>query len=623
MSTNPKALITGITGQDGSLPRRAPAREGLRGRRHGPPVQHGHLRAHRPPPGPTSRSPSATCSTRCSMIELLEDHQPDEVYNLAAQSFVPTSFDQPVLTGEITGLGVTRLLDAIRIVDPSIRFYQASSSEMFGKVLEVPQTEATPFYPRSPYGVAKVYGHWITVNYRESYGLHASSRHPVQPREPPPRPRVRAPARSPTASPRSSSACRTSCASATSTPSATGASPATTSRRCGSCSSRTSPTTTSSPPARPTRSASSCELAFDHVGLDWENHVVIDERFFRPAEVDLLVGDSQQGPREARLEAQDVVRRAGADDGRRRPRPPQGRPQATSALSGTGSTAVLGGGVGAARFLRGLVQVVAPADGHRHRQRRRRHRAARPAHQPRPRHGHLHARRRDRPRAGLGPARRDVAGHGDARALRRPVAGSTSATGPRHPPRTAPSGCRGATLRGHRRDRPRPGTSSCTLLPVTDDRLRTLVVAAPTRGEIGFQEYFVGRQHDVPVTGVRFDGADVARPAPGVLEAIADADAVVIAPSNPIVSIGPLLAVPGVRDAVVAARRAHRRPSPRSSPAPRSRAPPTGCSPSSATRRRVVGVARLYRDVAATLVIDEADADLRRRRSRPRGSAAW
>ena len=110
-----------------------------------------------------------------SLIEALKQHRPIEVYNLAAQSFVQTSFGQAVLTGETTALGVTRLLDAIRIVDPTIRFYQASSSEMFGKVREVPQTEDTPFYPRSPYGVAKVYGHWITVNYRESYGLHASS----------------------------------------------------------------------------------------------------------------------------------------------------------------------------------------------------------------------------------------------------------------------------------------------------------------------------------------------------------------------------------------------------------------------------------------------------------------
>ena len=110
-----------------------------------------------------------------SMIDILRQHRPNEVYNLAAQSFVPTSFSQPVFTGEATALGVTRLLDAIRIVDPDIRFYQASTSEMFGKVRETPQNELTPFYPRSPYGVAKLYAHWITVNYRESYGMHASS----------------------------------------------------------------------------------------------------------------------------------------------------------------------------------------------------------------------------------------------------------------------------------------------------------------------------------------------------------------------------------------------------------------------------------------------------------------
>ena len=110
-----------------------------------------------------------------SLIRLLEESRPHEVYNLAAQSFVPTSWTQPVLTAEVTALGVTRVLDAIRLVDPSIRFYQASSSEMFGKVRETPQTEHTPFHPRSPYGVAKVYGHAITVNYRESYGLFACS----------------------------------------------------------------------------------------------------------------------------------------------------------------------------------------------------------------------------------------------------------------------------------------------------------------------------------------------------------------------------------------------------------------------------------------------------------------
>ena len=110
-----------------------------------------------------------------SLLALLEEYQPSEVYNLAAQSFVPTSWNQPALTGDITALGVTRILEAIRFVNPKIRFYQASSSEMFGRVVEVPQCETTPFYPRSPYGVAKVYGHWITVNYRESFGMFATS----------------------------------------------------------------------------------------------------------------------------------------------------------------------------------------------------------------------------------------------------------------------------------------------------------------------------------------------------------------------------------------------------------------------------------------------------------------
>ncbi|MDH3942483.1 MAG: GDP-mannose 4,6-dehydratase [Anaerolineae bacterium] len=110
-----------------------------------------------------------------SLVDLIEEYRPEEVYNLAAQSFVPTSWNQPVLTGEVTALGVTRLLEAIRLVNPATRFYQASSSEMFGKVREVPQRESTPFYPRSPYGVAKVYSHWITVNYRESYDMFAAS----------------------------------------------------------------------------------------------------------------------------------------------------------------------------------------------------------------------------------------------------------------------------------------------------------------------------------------------------------------------------------------------------------------------------------------------------------------
>ncbi len=169
-----RALITGITGQDGSylaefLLDRDYEVVGLVRRSSTVSFERiAHLQNR-------ITTVSGDLLDEASLIEALSRHRPSEVYNLAAQSFVQTSFGQPVLTGETTALGVTRLLDAIRIVDPSIRFYQASSSEMFGKVREVPQNEATPLYPRSPYGVAKVYGHWITINYRESYGLHASS----------------------------------------------------------------------------------------------------------------------------------------------------------------------------------------------------------------------------------------------------------------------------------------------------------------------------------------------------------------------------------------------------------------------------------------------------------------
>jgi len=170
----PKALITGITGQDGSylaeflleqgydvigMVRRTSTVNFER-------VKHIQNKI---------TLVSGDLLDQMSLVDCLREHRPQEVYNLAAQSFVPTSWQQPVFTGEVTALGVTRILDAIRTVDPEIRFYQASSSEMFGKVREVPQKETTPFYPRSPYGVAKVYGHWITVNYRESYGLFACS----------------------------------------------------------------------------------------------------------------------------------------------------------------------------------------------------------------------------------------------------------------------------------------------------------------------------------------------------------------------------------------------------------------------------------------------------------------
>jgi len=170
----PTALITGITGQDGSYLAELLLSKGYR------------------VIGVARRSSTVTYERiehlldaitvvqgdlhdQGSLLSLLEEYRPTEVYNLAAQSFVPTSWNQPALTGEITALGVTRMLEAIRFVDPKIRFYQASSSEMFGKVVEVPQSETTSFYPRSPYGVAKVYGHWITVNYRESFHMFATS----------------------------------------------------------------------------------------------------------------------------------------------------------------------------------------------------------------------------------------------------------------------------------------------------------------------------------------------------------------------------------------------------------------------------------------------------------------
>ncbi len=170
----PTALITGITGQDGSYLAEFLLEKGydVIGMVRRTSTINFHRIAHIQ--DKVTLVPG-DLGDEISLIHLLEEYRPSEVYNLAAQSFVQTSWNQPVFTGDVTALGVTRVLDAIRIVDPTIRFYQASSSEMFGKVVEVPQKETTPFYPRSPYGVAKVYGHWITINYRESYDMHATS----------------------------------------------------------------------------------------------------------------------------------------------------------------------------------------------------------------------------------------------------------------------------------------------------------------------------------------------------------------------------------------------------------------------------------------------------------------
>jgi GDPmannose 4,6-dehydratase len=225
-----------------------------------------------------------------SLISVLRDFRPSEVYNLAAQSFVQTSWSQPVLTGETTALGVTRMLDAIRAVDPEIRFYQASSSEMFGKVLEVPQRETTPFYPRSPYGVAKVYGHWITVNYRESYDLFACSGMLFNHESP--RRGLEFVTRKVT-----NGVARIKLGLADKLPLGNLESQ----RDWGYAADYVRAMWLMLQQDQPedyvvasgeTHSVRQlCELAFAAAGLDWEEHVVVDERFLRPAEVDLLVGD--------------------------------------------------------------------------------------------------------------------------------------------------------------------------------------------------------------------------------------------------------------------------------------------------------------------------------------------
>jgi GDPmannose 4,6-dehydratase len=231
-----------------------------------------------------------------SLIGVLREFEPDEVYNLAAMSFVPTSWQQPVLTGEATALGVTRLLDAIRAVNPRSRFYQASSSEMFGKVQETPQSEKTPFYPRSPYGVAKVYAHWITVNYRESYGLHATSG--ILFNHGSPRRGLEFVERKIA---QGVAAVKLGMLDAL---------------RLGNLDSRRDLgfagdyveamwRMVQQPAADDFVIATGethsiremCEVAFSYVGLDYRDYVVQDQRFFRPAEVDVLVGDASKAGR--------------------------------------------------------------------------------------------------------------------------------------------------------------------------------------------------------------------------------------------------------------------------------------------------------------------------------------
>ena len=285
----PTALITGVTGQDGSYLAELLLSKGYR------------------VIGVARRSSTVTSERiehlldritvvqgdlhdQGSLLALIEEYQPTEVYNLAAQSFVPTSWNQPALTGDITAIGVTRILEAIRFVNPKIRFYQASSSEMFGKVLEVPQNEDTPFYPRSPYGVAKVYGHWITVNYRESFDMFAASG--ILFNHESPRRGLEFVTRKITdgvARIKSGLAKELRLGNLESQ------------RDWGFAGDYVDAMWRMLQQDKPesfvigmgeTHSVREfCEIAFGHVGLDFKEFVVQDERFYRPAEVDLLISD--------------------------------------------------------------------------------------------------------------------------------------------------------------------------------------------------------------------------------------------------------------------------------------------------------------------------------------------
>lgn len=291
----PKALITGITGQDGSY------------------LAEFLLEKDYEVVGMVRRSSTVTWERvehikdqmeivqgdlhdQSSLLNLVQEAQPDEIYNLAAQSFVPTSWNQPNLTGEVTGLGVTRLLEVIRLVNPDIRFYQASSSEMFGKVREVPQTEETPFYPRSPYGVAKVYGHWITVNYRESYNLFAVSG--ILFNHESPRRGLEFVTRKITdgvARIKLGLADNLALGNLDSR------------RDWGYAKDYVRAMWLMLQQDKPddyvvgtgeTKSVREfCEAAFGHVGLNYEDYVIQDPRFYRPAEVDLLVSDPSKAKR--------------------------------------------------------------------------------------------------------------------------------------------------------------------------------------------------------------------------------------------------------------------------------------------------------------------------------------
>jgi GDPmannose 4,6-dehydratase len=292
----PKALITGVTGQDGSYLAELLLSKGydvvgvVRRTSHHSYERIEHLLDR-------IEVVAADLLDQHSLTVVLQETRPDEVYNLAAQSYVPTSWTQPVLTGEFTALGVTRILEAIRLVHPTAKFYQASSSEMFGRVSQTPQRETTPFYPRSPYGVAKVYGHWITVNYRESYNLYAVSG--ILFNHESPRRGIEFVTRKVT-----DGVARVKLGLASQI-------------RLGNLDARRDWgyagdyveamwRMLQQPEPRDyvigtgqTHSVRELvENAFAHVGLDWRKHVVTDEKYMRPAEVDLLQADASKAKAE-------------------------------------------------------------------------------------------------------------------------------------------------------------------------------------------------------------------------------------------------------------------------------------------------------------------------------------
>jgi GDPmannose 4,6-dehydratase len=285
----PKALITGVTGQDGSYLAELLLGKGyevigvVRRTSHHSYERIEHLLDR-------VQIVAADLLDQHSLTVVLQEHRPDEVYNLAAQSFVPTSWTQPVLTGEFTALGVTRILEAVRLAHPTARFYQASSSEMYGRVRETPQSEKTPFYPRSPYGVAKVYGHWITVNYRESYGMYAVSG--ILFNHESPRRGVEFVTRKITdgvARIRNGLASELRLGNLDAR------------RDWGFAGDYVEAMWRMLQQAEPkdfvigtgaTHTVQELvEIAFSHVGLDWRKHVMVDPKFMRPAEVDLLMAD--------------------------------------------------------------------------------------------------------------------------------------------------------------------------------------------------------------------------------------------------------------------------------------------------------------------------------------------